>query len=428
MLFMGPAHPGRTAPPNRSTAACATNRSAACELFFTLKEAEILSERLRCRYHHLRSHSSPAGRWPASKTIVWRILSLGDRPRPHSHPRAITATGPVNRGRSARSQWRTVDSRQSTLVASRQGPLPPPSGRLIMKVLIVGAGAQGHVITWNLARCPAVSEIVLGDIDETRARAVADQVGGVQTKAIALDAGDVEALKAAAAGAKLVMNATIPEFNMKVIEACLAVGVDYQDMATGTLIDKTIDRRPSCRWSSTRISARPASRCSPAPAWIPASPTPSRHRLRRPRQVLRDPHQGLRPVRIPVPLQMWSLETYYTDCAQPPLTFENGEYKRVAPSACGGLRLSGAVRAWRGGRARPRRGLHVAALAAQEVRRQGPEQRRLQAGHRGGGHQRRPAFVASGMASKEPAWLRDVSLRPIDVYSRRCLPTPLPRR
>ena len=51
-----------------------------------------------------------------------------------------------------------------------------------MKVLIVGAGAQGHVITWNLARCPAVSEIVLGDIDEARARAVADQVGGVKPK------------------------------------------------------------------------------------------------------------------------------------------------------------------------------------------------------------------------------------------------------
>jgi saccharopine dehydrogenase-like NADP-dependent oxidoreductase len=110
-----------------------------------------------------------------------------------------------------------------------------------MKVLIVGASAQGHVATWNLARCPEVSEIVLGHMDEARARVAADQVGGSKTKAIALDAGDVEALKAAAGGAKLVMNATIPEFNMKIIEACLAIGVDYQDMATGTLVDKTID-------------------------------------------------------------------------------------------------------------------------------------------------------------------------------------------
>ena len=31
----------------------------------------------------------------------------------------------------------------------------------------------------------------------------------------------------------------------------------------------------------------------------------------------------------PVPLQVWSQETYYTDCAQPPLLYEDGEFKRV---------------------------------------------------------------------------------------------------
>jgi len=31
----------------------------------------------------------------------------------------------------------------------------------------------------------------------------------------------------------------------------------------------------------------------------------------------------------PVPLQVWSQETFYTDCTQPPLLFEDGEFKRV---------------------------------------------------------------------------------------------------
>ena len=35
-----------------------------------------------------------------------------------------------------------------------------------MKVLIVGAGMQGQVITWNLGRCPAVTEIAVADYDE----------------------------------------------------------------------------------------------------------------------------------------------------------------------------------------------------------------------------------------------------------------------
>jgi saccharopine dehydrogenase-like NADP-dependent oxidoreductase len=37
-----------------------------------------------------------------------------------------------------------------------------------MKVLIVGAGMQGQVITWNLARNPAVTEIVVSDYDGPR--------------------------------------------------------------------------------------------------------------------------------------------------------------------------------------------------------------------------------------------------------------------
>jgi len=46
-----------------------------------------------------------------------------------------------------------------------------------MKVLIVGAGMQGQVITWNLGRNPAVTEIVVADYDEKRARFVAGQLG-----------------------------------------------------------------------------------------------------------------------------------------------------------------------------------------------------------------------------------------------------------
>ena len=85
----------------------------------------------------------------------------------------------------------------------------------------------------------------------------------------------------------------------------------------------------------------------------------------------------------PVPLQVWSQETYYTDCAQPPLLYEDGEFKRVEifgrrenymfpePFGLGAGDLP-----------RPRRGQHAAAPAAEEVRREGPALRRLQDGRR----------------------------------------------
>ena len=59
-----------------------------------------------------------------------------------------------------------------------------------MKVVIVGAGMQGHVLTWNLARNSAVTEIVLGDYDEARARLVAGKVGGGKTRPVFMDAND----------------------------------------------------------------------------------------------------------------------------------------------------------------------------------------------------------------------------------------------
>jgi len=43
------------------------------------------------------------------------------------------------------------------------------------------------------------------------------------------------------AGAKLVVNAVVPEFNMAIMRACLAAGADYLDMASGQTRAKTID-------------------------------------------------------------------------------------------------------------------------------------------------------------------------------------------
>jgi transposase InsO family protein len=48
------------------------------ELFFTLREAQILIEEWRRQYNHLRPHSSLAGRPPVPETVVWPGFSLAD--------------------------------------------------------------------------------------------------------------------------------------------------------------------------------------------------------------------------------------------------------------------------------------------------------------------------------------------------------------
>src|SRR5664280_1623296 len=110
-----------------------------------------------------------------------------------------------------------------------------------MKVLIVGAGMQGQVITWNLGRNPAVTEIVVADYDEKRAQFVAGQVGNGKAKAMFINAADSDAIAQAGEGCKLIVNAVIPQFNKSIMQACLKCGAAYQDMAQGQTQTQTID-------------------------------------------------------------------------------------------------------------------------------------------------------------------------------------------
>ena len=101
-----------------------------------------------------------------------------------------------------------------------------------MKVVIIGAGEQGYVLTWKLASNPAVDEIVVADSDEKRAQDVATRVGAGKAVAALVDALDVEQVAAIAIGAELIINAVIPECDEALMRAALKAGTHYQDMAT----------------------------------------------------------------------------------------------------------------------------------------------------------------------------------------------------
>lgn len=297
-----------------------------------------------------------------------------------------------------------------------------------MKVVIVGAGAQGHVLTWNLARCRDVSEIVLGDIDAARAQAVAAQVGGAKTSAIRLDAGDVAALKGVASGARLVMNATIPEFNMAIIQACLAVGVDYQDMATGTLANKTIDEATLMQMELDDEFRKAGLTMLTCTGMDPGVSSTFAGNCYEDLDVCTDIHiRDYAVLESPVPLQMWSVWTYYTDCATPPLTFQDGTYKREAPF---GLRETYDFPAPFG------RGVVVAhdheelstlpRFLPRQFGDKGLRNVTFKLGFDEAALNADEAFVASGMASKDPVTVKDVTVRPIDVYCATLTPNPPP--
>jgi saccharopine dehydrogenase (NAD+, L-lysine-forming) len=101
-----------------------------------------------------------------------------------------------------------------------------------VKVLLLGVGAVGSVIARHLAGHPSIASLTLADRDTTRARALAPRLRG----AIAIaesDAADPAALARLTGGHQMVINAILPRFNGAVMDAALAAGCHYVDLAAG---------------------------------------------------------------------------------------------------------------------------------------------------------------------------------------------------
>lgn len=103
-----------------------------------------------------------------------------------------------------------------------------PSGT---NVLLIGCGAIGSVIARQLAASDDVSRLLLADIDGSLAKRVASSTGSPKARAMALDAGDPEALRGAMRDIGLVVNATLPAFNERIMDAALAAEANYLDLA-----------------------------------------------------------------------------------------------------------------------------------------------------------------------------------------------------
>ena len=102
-----------------------------------------------------------------------------------------------------------------------------------MKILIVGAGAQGGPCASILSRDESISEIVLGDIDLDLADRVKAKVGGNKITTVKLDAGNVGDIQNAAEGADVIINLTLTAYNPNIMQAALKAGAHYVDTSFG---------------------------------------------------------------------------------------------------------------------------------------------------------------------------------------------------
>ena len=99
-----------------------------------------------------------------------------------------------------------------------------------MRIAVIGAGAMGRWAVTALGASADVDEVVVGDVDKARARAVAAAHGGPKARAVVVDARDRASVTAAVAGCDALVNATQHFWNLEVMHAAAAAGVHYTDM------------------------------------------------------------------------------------------------------------------------------------------------------------------------------------------------------
>ena len=107
------------------------------------------------------------------------------------------------------------------------------------KVLIIGAGGVGQVVTHKCAQAKAViSEITLASRTKSKCDAIAAQIDS-PVKTAQVDADNVPELVALIRREqpKLVINVALPYQDLHIMDACLETGVDYLDTANYEPLD-----------------------------------------------------------------------------------------------------------------------------------------------------------------------------------------------
>lgn len=101
------------------------------------------------------------------------------------------------------------------------------------KVMIIGAGGVGQVVTHKCAQVPEVfSEIILASRTEEKCRKIADQINR-KIETAQVDADNVPELTALIKKTKpdMVINVALPYQDLTIMDACLETGIHYLDTA-----------------------------------------------------------------------------------------------------------------------------------------------------------------------------------------------------
>src|SRR5437870_12009821 len=100
-----------------------------------------------------------------------------------------------------------------------------------VKAAVLGTGGLGRIITLELAADRRVDEILIVDKRGDRSRALQSLGKTASLTALEADVTNADALRRILAGVDVAVNATLPQNNLRGMDACFAAGCGYVDSA-----------------------------------------------------------------------------------------------------------------------------------------------------------------------------------------------------
>lgn len=198
-------------------------------------------------------------------------------------------------------------------------------------VIVMGTGAQGGTIAMRLNDEPNVDKIICADYDLKAAARYEKMLD--KAVAVKVDAHNVDEIVEASRGAWLIVNGLPPDFNTNVMEAALKNNMHYQDMASGPVEDidfvgavkrqLALDEKFKAAGLSALINT------GSAPGLVNVIAKNAADKLDVLETIDIYIYDGIWTNRF-IPF-WWSPETAFGDMAAEPISFENGEFRRVPP-------------------------------------------------------------------------------------------------
>ncbi len=130
----------------------------------------------------------------------------------------------------------------------------------VSRVLIIGAGGVGRVVTHKCAQLPEVfSDIWLASRTQAKCDQIAAEVGGGKVQTAQVDADKVPELVALIRRIepKMIINVALPYQDLTIMDACLETGIHYLDTANYEPRDEA-KFEYKWQWAYQTTSRRPA--------------------------------------------------------------------------------------------------------------------------------------------------------------------------